>query len=107
MTKKRVRRVFDATFKIEAVRRMGERKARHVPMGEIAQDLGVPSDLLRRWARQLRAHAGQAPADVFPGEGKQPSAEDELRTVRRELEIVRQERDFLKKAAAYFAKESR
>ena len=107
MTKKRVRRAFDATFKIEAVRRMEERKAKRVPLVEIAQDLGVRPDLLRRWAHQLRQRVGHAPADVFPGEGKLPSAEEELRKVRRELEVVRQERDFLKKAAAYFAKESR
>jgi transposase len=107
MTKKRTRRVFDAAFKIEAVRRMEERKAQKVPLTQIAQDLDIRPDMLRAWARQLRQRAGQAPTDVFPGEGKLPSAEEELRQVRRELEVVRQERDFLKKAAAYFAKESR
>ena len=64
-------------------------------------------DLLRAWARQARTRAGQAPTDVFPGAGRLPSVEEELRQLRRELEVARQERDFLKKAAAYFAKESR
>lgn len=107
MTKKRARRVFDAAFKIEAVRRMEERKAQKVPLTQIAQDLDIRPDMLRAWARQLRQRVGQSPTDVFPGEGKLPSADEELRQVRRELEVVRQERDFLKKAAAYFAKESR
>ena len=107
MTTTRARRVFDAAFKIEAVRRLQERRAQKVPVTEIARDLDVRPDMLRTWARRLRQGAGQAPTDVFPGEGKLPSAEEELRQVRRELDVVRQERDFLKKAAAYFAKESR
>jgi hypothetical protein len=45
--------------------------------------------------------------DVFPGNGRQPSAEEELRRLQRENATLRQERDFLKKAAVFFAKESR
>lgn len=45
--------------------------------------------------------------DVFPGNGKLTSQDEELRRVKRELETVRQERDLLKRAAAFFAKESR
>jgi transposase len=44
---------------------------------------------------------------VFPGNGKLTSKDEEIRTLRRQLEEVKQERDFLKKAAAYFAKGSR
>ena len=67
MTKKRARRVFDAAFKIEAVRRLQERRAQKVPVTEIARDLDVRPDMLRTWARRLRQSAGQAPTDVFPG----------------------------------------
>jgi len=55
----------------------------------------------------LRAELEGAGPDAFPGNGKLPATEEENRRLRRELEGVRQERDFLKKAAAYFAKESR
>jgi transposase len=48
-----------------------------------------------------------SPSDVFPGNGKLATKDEELRALRRELEVVKQERDFLKKAAAYFAKGSR
>ena len=107
MAKKRERRQFDAAFKMEAVRRMQERLALKVSLAENSRDLGVRPDLLRSWSRQLAKRVGQAPHDVFPGEGRLPSAEEEVRQLRRELETVKMERDFLKKASAYFARESR
>lgn len=107
MKKRRPRRKFDAAFKIEAVRRMHERLELDVPLKKIALDLDVRPEQLRLWERQLAQRSGQAPHDVFPGEGRLPSAEEELRQLRRELETVKQERDFLKKATAYFARESR
>ena len=107
MKEKRERRKFDAALKIEMVRRMQERVATGVPVSKIATDLQVRPEQLRLWAKQLEARVGQAPSDVFPGEGRLPSADEELRRLRRELDVVRQERDFLKRAAAYFAKESR
>jgi len=107
MRSKRERRVFTAAFKMEAVRRMQEQRALKIPVTEIARDLDVRPDMLRAWARQVRTRAGQAPTDVFPGEGRLPSAEEDLRQLRRELEVSRHETAFLKKAAAYFAKESR
>ena len=107
MIQKRVRRKFDAALRIEMVRRMQERVATGVPVSKLATDLQVPPEQLRLWAKQIAGRAGQAPTDVFPGEGRSASADEELRQLRRELEAVRQERDFLKRAAAYFAKESR
>lgn len=107
MTKKRVRRVFDATFKMEALRRMHEQVVLKIPLSVISRDLGIAPALLRTWSQQQAQRVGQSPSDVFPGEGRLPSAEAELRQLRRELETVRMERDFLKRAAAYFAKESR
>lgn len=107
MTKKRSRRAFDAAFKMEALRRMDEQLALKIPLSVISRELGVTPAMLQRWAKQLAMRRGQSPTDVFPGEGRLPSADAELRQLRRELETVRMERDFLKKAAAYFAKESR
>ena len=107
MAKKRERRQFDAAFKMEAVRRMQERLAVQGSLADIARDLQVRPEQLRGWSRLLAKGIGQAPREVFPGEGRVPSAEEEVRQLRRELETVKLERDFLKKASAYFARESR
>lgn len=102
MSKKR--RVFSREFKLEAVRlaSSGEK-----PLEQVAHDLGVRADTLRNWKKQAEGRAGLAAEEVFPGNGRQTSQDEEIRALRRELELVKQERDFLKKAAAYFAKESR
>ena len=107
MTKKRVRRQFDAAFKVEAVRRMEERLAVKVPLTTIARDLDVRPEQLRMWADQLAAERGTPASEVFPGEGRVTSEAAKIRRLQREVETLRMERDFLKKASAYFAKESR
>lgn len=107
MEKGRTRRKFEAAFKVEAVRRMHERRAAKVPMAVIATDIGVRPEQLRSWANAVSLHHGEPARDVFPGEGRLPSAEEELRQVRRDLDVARQEVAFLKKAAAYFATGSR
>jgi transposase len=103
----RERRVFSAEFKMEAVRLMQERRQQGVSLAQIGRELAVGPDLLRRWAEQLEERAGRPPRDVFPGNGKLPEAEEELRRLQREVAVLRQERDFLKHAAAFFAKDSR
>ena len=98
------RRQFTPEFKIEAVRLAnGGRK----PFSQVARELGIRPEMLRTWTRQAESRAGLTPGDVFPGNGKLSSQEEEIRALRRELEQVKQERDFLKKATVYFAKESR
>jgi transposase len=98
------RRVFTPEFKIEAVRlATGSEK----PLSQVARELGIRPDMLRTWRRQAQSRAGLVSGDVFPGNGKLSSQEEEVRRLRRELERVTQERDFLKKATVYFAKESR
>ena len=104
---KRLRRLFSPEFKIEAVRLMRERRALGVPVTQIGRELDVRPDLLRAWARQLDLGPGAAGRDVFPSNGQVPSADAEVRRLERENAVLRQERDFLKKAAAFFAKESR
>lgn len=104
---KRERRVFSAEFKVEAVRLMQERRALGVSLAQVGRELDIRPSLLRNWARQLEARGGATGRDGLPGTEAQPSVEEELRRVRRENAVLRQERDFLKKAAAFFAKESR
>jgi transposase len=91
------RRSFTPEFKQEAVRLSLESGR---PISQVARELAVRPDQLRHWKQELTRGAA-----VGPPAGETP--EQELRRLRRELEVVRQERDFLKKAAAFFAKESR
>jgi transposase len=98
------RRQFTAEFKLEAVRLANESEK---PLSQVARELGIRPDMLRTWRRQAESRAGLTPGDVFPGNGTLTSQEEEIRRLRRELEQARQENAFLKKAAAYFARESR
>lgn len=91
------RRAFSPEFKQEAVRLVTEGGR---PVTQVARELSIRPEQLRTWKRQLLA-AGDVSAPV-----RVESAEDELRRVKRELEVVRHERDFLKKAAAFFARGS-
>lgn len=94
------RKTFTREFKLEAVRLL-ERSGR--PAAEVARELGVRRNQLYKWKEQLTSKG----EDAFPGQGR-PSGdkEEEIARLRRELERVTEERDILKKAARYFAKES-
>jgi len=100
------RRAFSAEFKLEAVRRMQERRAAGVSLSQIGRELGVRPDMLRTWNKQVEARAGAAPRDGFPGQGHLPTEQEELRRLQREVQRLQQENEFLRNAAAYFAKES-
>jgi transposase len=65
----------------------------------VARELGIRPDMLR--ARRRQFTAAPSPAEVFPGNGKLTSQDEELRRLRRELEVVKQERDLLERAAAF------
>ena len=67
---------------------------------QLAKELGISPQSLRNWARQLDVDDGRAA-------GLTSDERDELRRLRRELRIVTEEREILKKAAAFFAKQSR
>jgi transposase len=100
----RKRRQFSSEFKVEAVRLIAEGgKA----VSQVARELGIRPDMLRGWKRQAEGRAGLSAADVFPGSGQLPGTEAEIRRLRRDLEVARPEVAFLKKAATYFARESR
>ena len=104
---RRSRRTFSAEFKLEAVRLMDERRAAGASVAQVGRELDVRPDVLRAWARQVKRRPGAGVQNVFPGHGQLASAEAEVRRLQRENVGLRQERDFLKKAAAFFAKESR
>ena len=70
----------------------------------MAAQLGIRADMLRAWKRQVEG-SDRSLKEVFRGHGRVTSQEQELRRLRHELARVTEERDFLKKAAAYFAKE--
>jgi transposase len=102
------RREFTPEFRAEAVHLMNDRLREGVALAQIGRDLDLEPDLLRRWARQLGlwGTAAEKRREQPPGELTGPELEAEVRRLRRELDVVRQERDFLKKATAFFAKES-
>jgi transposase len=93
------RRRFSREFKVEAVKLVCERR---VAVAQAARDLDVHVNVLRSWVRAHRAD----PTQAFPGEGQQKPEAAELTRLRREVARLKMERDILKKAAAYFAKES-
>ena len=66
---------------------------------EIARDLDVTESSVRRWVEQAEIDAGRRP-------GLTSSEQEELARLRRENRVLREERDILKKAAAYFARET-
>ena len=94
----RTRRRYTEEFKQEAVRLV--RDSAH-PLAQVARDLGIPDNVLYRWTAQHR----QAEAHGTTRVAQRAEAE-ELTRVKRELARVTQERDFLKRAAAFFARES-
>ena len=91
------RRRYTEEFKREAVRLV--RESAH-PVAQVARDLGIPDNVLYRWTAQHR----QAEAHGTTRAAQRTEAE-ELTRVKRELARVTQERDFLKRTAAFFAKE--
>jgi transposase len=93
------RRQFSREFKLEAVKLVAERG---VSVRQAAQDLDVHGNVLRKWVRELR----EQPEEAFPGNGKMTSQDAEIARLRKEVAKLKMERDLLKKAAAYFAKES-
>jgi transposase len=68
-------------------------------MAALERDLGLSQGILKQWVRQ----AQQDGAESFPGRGRLKTSDEELRRLQRENEILRQERDILKKAIAIFS----
>src|SRR4051812_3178087 len=93
------RRNYTREFKVEAVRRIA---AEGRSLAEVARELGLGESLPRSWKQALAAEGEHA----FPGKGNPPALEEELRRLRVENQRLRMEREILKKATAFFAKES-
>ena len=83
-------------FRAEAVRLA---RTSGLRLSEIAADLGCSTESLRHWVQQTKVDAREAP-------GLTTDERDELRRLRRENKVLREEREILKKAAAFFARES-
>jgi transposase len=90
---------FTREFKLEAVRLI---KERGVSYAQASEDLGVHQSQLRSW---VKAQADD-PQHGFPGPGQMKLEQLEIAQLKREVIRLKAERDILKKAAAYFAKES-
>lgn len=95
---KRKRRTFDAEFKAEAVRlcKVGDRG-----VGQVAKDLDLTETALREWVRRADIDAGKGPPGALTTAERQ-----ELAQLRRDVKRLKMERDILKAAATFFAKES-
>jgi transposase len=91
---------YSVEFKANAVRLANESEK---PIAEVARDLGVPYQTLYQWVSNAGNAERRASVNSSTRGGAPESAEEEARRLRRELEEVKRERDFLKKAAAFFA----
>ena len=92
------RKKFGREFKLEAVNLVRERG---VSIAQAARDLEINHNMLRRWVKEF----GADPAHAFPGLGQMKPEQLEIDRLRKEVAKLKAERDILKKAAAYFAKE--
>jgi transposase len=97
MSEQKGKRQYTREFKLEAVR-LYESSGKSLRV--IEQELGITPYLLAKWVQQFR----QGEQDAFPGKGKVRESDVELQRLRRENEILRQERDILKKVVAIFSK---
>jgi transposase len=95
----KTRRTFTREFNAEAVKLVTEGGK---SLAEVARDLGLGESMLRAWKQALAVGGEQA----FPGKGHPPAHEEELRRLRAEVKRLTMERDILKKATAFFARES-
>ncbi len=92
------RRKFSREYKLEAVRLVRERS---VSVAQAARDLDVHENVLRKWVNEY----GSDPVQAFPGHGQMRPEQLEIERLRKEVAKLKAERDILKKAAAYFAKD--
>jgi transposase len=91
------RRSFSREFKLEAVALITEGG---LSVARAARDLGISESVLGRWKKQFEEDSEQG----FPGKGRLRPQDEELARLRRENEILRQERDILKKAVGIFSR---
>ena len=95
---KQVRKNHTEEFRREAVRLVTEEGYK---IAEAARSLGINANMLGRWVRQARESSETA----FPGKGNLSPEQEEIRRLREENKRLRMEKEILKKATAFFAKE--
>ena len=95
----KTRKTYTKEFKQDAVRLVTEQGYNR---SEAARNLGIDRGMLGRWIRELEQDGREA----FRGNGKLTAEQEELRRLREENRRLKLERDILKKATAFFAKES-
>ena len=95
----RIRRSFSKEFKREAVALVTEHGYSYAEAG---RSLDIDAKLIGRWRRELVAAEGEA----FPGKGKRPPTQQRIRDLEDQVKRLQMEKNILKKAAAFFAKES-
>jgi transposase len=83
-------KTYTREFKQEAVQLV---KSSGKPMSQVARELGISDSALYQWCKHLEKQGEQA----FPGSGHQTAQEEEIRRLKRELDVTQQERDILKK----------
>jgi transposase len=91
------KRKYDREFKCNAVSLVVEQG---LSINQVRQDLGIGLSTLQRWVRELRLQGKQK---AFPGTGRCNPEGERLRKLERENEVLRRERDILKKALAIFS----
>jgi len=94
----KVQKTYTPEFKREAVR-LAQTSGKSI--AQVARELGISDSSIHQWRKELAEHGSQA----FPGNGHQTAQEEEMRRLKRELEVVKQERDILKKAVSIFSRE--
>ena len=92
------RKSYDKEFKLSAVKMILDGE---MSISRVSRDLGVNQNSLHNWKKAYLEDQQNA----FPGKGRMKPEEEELRKLKKELSIVKMERDILKKAIAFFAQE--